>query len=48
MDETITVETVGWFDRTVKEETAEELEEKVCASRENAADEFEIVDTKRE
>jgi hypothetical protein len=48
MDENSTMETVVWFVRAVKEEVVEESKEKTFESRENAADEFEIVDTKSE
>jgi hypothetical protein len=47
-DEKIIVETVGWFVRAVKEEPTDELDKKVFESRENAFNEFEIADTKRE
>jgi hypothetical protein len=48
MDKTFTVKTVGWFVGAVKEEVVEELDEKVFKSRENADDEYDIRDTKRE
>jgi hypothetical protein len=47
-DEKINLESVGWFVRAVKEEPTDELEEKVLESRENAVNECEVTDTKRE
>jgi hypothetical protein len=41
------VETVGWVIRSVKEEPTDEFDEKMFESRDNAADECEIADTKR-
>jgi hypothetical protein len=46
--EKVNVETVGWVIRSVKEEPTDEFDEKMFESRDNAANECEIADTKRE